>query len=114
MSQTEIHDVVMSIKKALISETVAGPSQFAKLDPEFFKKVKTSFSSIDQNDLSNAVSIFRNLIDKRLLKIQRFATFGDMTAEMSECLTPEEREFFTLVSKSCSDFKGNIMVNQNV
>ena len=111
---TITNDVQMVVKKALVLETVKGSGEIAKIQPGFYSLIKTGLTEINGDQLSETMRLLTTLINKRVLKIQKLATFGPMTNEIELCLSDEEKKLYNSVHETCTAFKGNIMVNKYV
>lgn len=114
MTTTIINDAQTIIKKALVLETMKGGADIAPLASGFYNIVKMGLVEMNGDELSNTMRLFTTLINKRVLKIQKFASFGPMTGEIELCLSDEEQKLYNILHDTCNAFKENIMVNKYV
>lgn len=114
MTVTIINNAQNVIKRALVLETMKGSAEIAPLVPGFYNTVKEGLVEMNGDELSNTMRTLTTLVNKRVLKIQKFASFGSMTGEIESCLSDEEKKLYNIVHDTCNMFKENIMVNKYV
>ena len=102
----EINEQDMSIEltRALSRERVSDNEQLAKLRKDLYIRLKPYISKDER------LAIYlHDLIDARLWKILNLARISNLTPELEEKLTIEERILFQSIYKAIDEFKGKVL-----
>ena len=105
-------DMVVELKQAVVKENVQGEFELATLDPHFYIKLKAQMKKLSESDFDKVESMLNQLIRKRQGKIVRLADSSKLTAELSNKLTFEEREFYNNLHNISSSFTNQVLGNK--
>ena len=102
-------DMVVELKQAVVKENVQGEFELATLDPHFYIKLKAQMKKLSESDFDKVESMLNQLIRKRQGKIVRLADSSKLTAELSNKLTFEEREFYNNLHNISNSFTNQVL-----
>ena len=113
----EIQDVnmVVELKQAVEKEKMLGQFDLATLqvqqqaDPYFYIKMKSYMKGLPEKDYDMVESMLNTLLRTRQTKIIRLADASKLTAEISQKLSIEEREFYNNLHDNSSKFSKTII-----
>ena len=116
----EIQDVnmVVELKQAVEKEKMLGQFDLAVLqvqqqaDPHFYIKMKSYMKSLPEKDYDRVESMLNTLLRTRQTKIIRLADASKLTADISQKLSIEEREFYNNLHDNSSKFSKTIIGNK--
>ena len=119
-NNVEIQDVDMLIelKQALEKEKMLGQFDLStlqvqqKADPHFYIKMKSYMEGLPEKDYDKVESMLNTLLRTRQTKIIRLADTSKLTAEISQKLSIEEREFYNNLHDNSSKFSKTIIGNK--
>ena len=115
--QVEIQDLDMlvELKQAVEKEKMLGQFDLATLqvqqqtDPYFYIKMKSYMKRLSAKDYDIVESMLNTLLRTRQTKIIRLADASKLTAEISQKLSIEEREFYNNLHDNSSRFSKTII-----
>jgi len=115
--QIEIQDVDMlvELKQAVEKEIMLGQFDLSTLqvqqqaDPHFYIKMKSYMKRLPEKDYDMVESMLNTLLRTRQSKIIRIADASKLTAEISQKLSIEEREFYNNLHDNSSKFSKTII-----
>ncbi len=108
-------DMVVELKQALEKEKMLGQFDLATLqvqqqaDPHFYIKMKSYMKRLPEKDYDMVESMLNTLLRTRQTKIIRIADASKLTAEISQKLSIEEREFYNNLHDNSSKFSKTII-----
>ena len=116
----EIQDVnmVVELKQAVEKEKMLGQFDLAVLqvqqqaDPHFYIKMKSYMKRLPEKDYDRVESMLNTLLRTRQTKIIRLADTSKLTADISQKLSIEEREFYNNLHDNSSKFSKTIIGNK--
>ena len=116
-NHVEIQDVDMlvELKQAVEKEKMLGQFDLATLqvqqqaDPYFYIKMKLYMKRLPEKDYDMVESMLNTLLRTRQTKIIRLADTSKLTAEISQKLSIEEREFYNNLHDNSSKFSKTII-----
>jgi len=111
-------DMVIELKQAVEKEKMLGQFDLATLqvqqqaDPYFYIKMKSYMKRLPEKDYDMVESMLNTLLRTRQTKIIRLADASKLTAEISQKLSIEEREFYNNLHDNSSKFSKTILGNK--
>jgi len=111
-------DMLIELKQAVEKEKMLGQFDLATLqvqqqaDPHFYIKMKSYMKSLPEKDYDRVESMLNTLLRTRQTKIIRLADASKLTAEISQKLSIEEREFYNNLHDNSSKFSKSIVGNK--
>ena len=111
-------DMVVELKQAVEKEKMLGQFDLAVLqvqqqaDPHFYIKMKSYMKRLPEKDYDMVESMLNTLLRTRQTKIIRIADASKLTAEISQKLSIEEREFYNNLHDNSSKFSKTIIGNK--
>ena len=108
-------DMVIELKQAVEKEKMLGQFDLATLqvqqqaDPYFYIKMKSYMNRLPEKDYDVVESMLNTLLRTRQSKIIRIADASKLTAEISQKLSIEEREFYNNLHDNSSKFSKTII-----
>ena len=108
-------DMLVELKQALEKEKMLGQFDLATLqvqqqtDPYFYIKMKSYMKRLPEKDYDVVESMLNTLLRTRQTKIIRLADASKLTAEISQKLSIEEREFYNNLHDNSSKFSKTII-----
>ena len=107
--------VIIELKQALEKEKMLGQFDLStlqvqqKADPHFYIKMKSYMEGLPEKDYDKVESMLNTLLRTRQTKIIRLADTSKLTAEISQKLSVEEREFYNNLHANSSKFSKSIV-----
>ena len=111
-------DMLIELKQAVEKEKMLGQFDLATLqvqqqtDPYFYIKMKSYMKSLPEKDYDRVESMLNTLLRTRQTKIIRLADASKLTADISQKLSIEEREFYNNLHDNSSKFSKSIVGNK--
>ena len=111
-------DMLIELKQAVEKEKMLGQFDLATLqvqqqtDPHFYIKMKSYMKRLPEKDYDVVESMLNTLLRTRQTKIIRLADASRLTAEISQKLSIEEREFYNNLHDNSSKFSKTIIGNK--
>jgi len=102
-------DMVVELKQATVKENVQGEFELATLDPHFYVKLISFMKKLPKDDFDRVESMLNSLVRKRQGKIIHLADSSQLTVDLRQKLTLEERVFYEKIYNTSSDFKKQIL-----
>ena len=108
-------DMLIELKQAVEKEKMLGQFDLAALqvqqqpDPHFYIKMKSYMKGLPEKDYDKVESMLNTLLRTRQTKIVRLADTSKLTAEISQKLSVEEREFYNNLHDNSSKFSKTII-----
>jgi DNA replication factor GINS len=102
-------DMVVELKQATVKENVQGEFELATLDPHFYVRLISFMKKLPKDDFDKVESMLNSLVRKRQGKIIHLADSSQLSADLSQKLTLEERVFYEKIYNTSSDFKKQIL-----
>ena len=108
-------DMLVELKQAVEKEKMLGQFDLATLqvqqqtDPHFYIKMKSYMKRLPEKDYDVVESMLNTLLRTRQTKIIRLADASRLTAEISQKLSIEEREFYNNLHDNSSKFSKTII-----
>jgi len=103
-------DMLIELKQAVEKEKMLGQFDLATLqvqhqfDPHFYIKMKSYMNRLPEKDYDKVESMLNTLLRTRQTKIIRLADASKLTADISQKLSIEEREFYNNLHDNSSSF----------
>ena len=118
--QIEIQDVDMlvELKQAVEKEIMLGQFDLSTLqvqqqaDPHFYIKMKSYMKRLSEKDYDKVEGMLNKLLRTRQTKIIRLADASKLTANISQKLSVEEREFYNNLHDNSTKFSKTILGNK--
>ena len=113
--EIQVMDMLVELKQALEKEKMLGQFELATLqvrqqaDPHFYIKMKSYMKRLPEKDYDMVESMLNTLLRTRQTKIIRIADASKLTAEISQKLSIEEREFYNNLHDNSSKFSKTII-----
>jgi len=111
-------DMLVELKQAVEKEKMLGQFDLSTLqvqhqsDPHFYIKMKSYMKGLPEKDYDKVESMLNTLLRTRQTKIIRLADASKLTAELSQKLSIEEREFYNNLHDNSSKFSKTIVGNK--
>ncbi len=111
-------DMLVELKQAVEKEKMLGQFDLSTLqvqqqtDPHFYIKMKSYMKRLSEKDYDIVESMLNTLLRTRQTKIIRLADASRLTAEISQKLSIEEREFYNNLHDNSSKFSKTIIGNK--
>ena len=111
-------DMLVELKQAVEKEKMLGQFDLSTLqvqqqtDPYFYIKMKSYMKRLPEKDYDKVESMLNTLLRTRQTKIIRLADTSKLTAEISQKLSIEEREFYNNLHDNSSRFSKSIIGNK--
>ena len=111
-------DMLVELKQAVEKEKMLGQFDLATLqvqqqaDPHFYIKMKSYMKRLPEKDYDKVESMLNTLLRTRQTKIIRLADASKLTAEISQKLSIEEREFYNNLHDNSFKFSKTIVGNK--
>ena len=111
-------DMLVELKQAVEKEKMLGQFDLSTLqvqqqsDPHFYIKMKSYMNRLPEKDYDKVGSMLNTLLRTRQTKIIRLADTSKLTADISQKLSIEEREFYNNLHDNSSRFSKAIMDNK--
>ena len=111
-------DMLIELKQAVEKEKMLGQFDLATLqvqqqaDPHFYIKMKSYMKRLPEKDYDRVESMLNTLLRTRQTKIIRLADASKLTADISQKLSIEEREFYNNLHDNSSKFSKTIIGNK--
>lgn len=102
-------DMMVELKQALVKENVKDEFELATLDEHFYIKLKSYMKKLPKPDYDETESMLNSLLRKRHGKIVHLADSSKLTAELSNKMTVEEREFYNSLHETSAQFTAQIL-----
>ncbi len=118
--QIEIQDVDMlvELKQAVEKEIMLGQFDLSTLqvqqqaDPHFYIKMKSYMKRLSEKDYDKVEGMLNKLLRTRQTKIIRLADTSKLTANISQKLSVEEREFYNNLHDNSTKFSKTVLGNK--
>ena len=118
--QIEIQDVDMlvELKQAVEKEIMLGQFDLSTLqvqqqaDPHFYIKMKSYMKRLSEKDYDKVEGMLNKLLRTRQTKIIRLADTSKLTANISQKLSVEEREFYNNLHDNSIKFSKKVLGNK--
>ena len=107
--QIQDTDMVVELKQAIVKENVQGEFELSTLDQHFYIKLKAYMKRLGESDYDKVESMLNSLVRKRHGKIIHLADSSKLTAELSNKMTVEEREFYNSIHNISVEFTKQII-----
>jgi len=110
--------MLVELKQAVEKEKMLGQFDLATLqvqhqaDPYFYIKMKSYMNELPEKDYDKVESMLNTLLRTRQTKIIRLADASKLTADISQKLSIEEREFYNNLHDNSSKFSKTIIGNK--
>ena len=111
-------DMLVELKQAVEKEKMLGQFDLSTLqvqhqaDPHFYIKMKSYMDGLPEKDYDKVESMLNTLLRTRQTKIIRLADTSKLTADISQKLSIEEREFYNNLHDNSSKFSKTIIGNK--
>ena len=111
-------DMLVELKQAVEKEKMLGQFDLATLqvqqqaDPHFYIKMKSYMKRLPEKDYDKVESMLNTLLRTRQTKIIRLADTSKLTADISQKLSIEEREFYNNLHDNSFKFSKTIVGNK--
>ena len=111
-------DMLVELKQAVEKEKMLGQFDLSTLqvqhqaDPYFYIKMKSYMNGLPEKDYDKVESMLNTLLRTRQTKIIRLADTSKLTADISQKLSIEEREFYNNLHDNSSKFSKTIIGNK--
>ena len=111
-------DMLVELKQAVEKEKMLGQFDLSTLqvqhqaDSHFYIKMKSYMNGLPEKDYDKVESMLNTLLRTRQTKIIRLADTSKLTADISQKLTIEEREFYNNLHDNSSKFSKTIIGNK--
>ena len=102
-------EILTELKQAVMKEEVQSNFDLSVLEPYFYIKLKSYMQRMTEKDYDIMQSMLNKLLRTRQSKIIRLADSSKLTAEISQKLTVEERDFYNQVNNASTEFSKKIM-----
>ena len=102
-------DMVVELKQAIVKENVQNEFEISTLEPYFYVRVLSFMKKLPKDEFDKAQSMLNSLVRKRQGKIIHLADSSQLTADLSQKLTLEERAFYEKIYNTSSEFKKQIL-----
>ena len=109
--RVEIKDseTLVELKQAVMKEELHGDFELITLEPNFYIKIKSYMERLPEKDYVKVESLLNKLLRTRQTKIIRLADSSKLTAEISQKLSVEEREFYNQIHEISTEFSKKIV-----
>ena len=111
-------DMLVELKQAVEKEKMLGQFDLSTLqvqhqtDSRFYVKMKSYMNGLPEKDYDKVESMLNTLLRTRQTKIIRLADASKLTADISQKLSVEEREFYNNLHDNSSKFSKTIIGNK--
>ena len=111
-------DMLVELKQAVEKEKMLGQFDLSTLqvqqqaDSYFYIKMKSYMSGLSEKDSDRVEGMLNTLVRTRRTKITRLADTSKLTAEISQKLSIEEREFYNNLHDNSSKFSKTTVGNK--
>ena len=111
-------DMLVELKQAVEKEKMLGQFDLSTLqvqhqaDSHFYIKMKSYMNGLPEKDYDKVESMLNTLLRTRQTKIIRLADASKLTADVSQKLSIEEREFYNNLHDNSSKFSKTIIGNK--
>ncbi len=107
----EINEQDMSIEltRALSREKITGSDQLTQLKPDFYIKVNRFIDDAKENEKEKLIIYLHDLVDARLWKILNIVRSSNLSPEIEQKLTIEEKILFNGMYKELNRFKERVL-----
>jgi len=111
-------DMLVELKQAVEKEKMLGQFDLSTLqvqhqaDSQFYIKMKSYMNGLPEKDYDKVESMLNTLLRTRQTKIIRLADASKLTADVSQKLSIEEREFYNNLHDNSSKFSKTIIGNK--
>ncbi len=102
-------ETLVELKQAAMKEELHGDFELITLEPNFYIKIKSYMKRLPEKDYVKVESLLNKLLRTRKTKIIRLADSSKLTAEISQKLSVEEREFYNQVHEASTNFSKKIV-----
>ncbi len=102
-------ETLVELKQAAMKEELHGDFDLITLEPNFYIKIKSYMERLSEKDYVKVESLLNKLLRTRKTKIVRLADSSKLTAEISQKLSVEEREFYNQVHEASTKFSKKIV-----
>ena len=102
-------ETLVELKQAVMKEELHGDFDLITLEPNFYIKIKSYMERLSEKDYVKVESLLNKLLRTRKTKIIRLADASKLTAEISQKLSVEEREFYNQVHEASIKFSKKIV-----
>jgi len=102
-------ETLVELKQAAMKEELHGDFELITLEPNFYIKIKSYMERLSEKDYVKVESLLNKLLRTRKTKIIRLADSSKLTAEISQKLSVEEREFYNQVHEASTKFSKKIV-----
>ena len=102
-------ETLVELKQAVMKEELHGDFDLITLEPHFYIKIKSYMKRLPEKDYVKVESLLNKLLRTRKTKIIRLADASKLTAEISQKLSVEEREFYNQVHEASIKFSKKIV-----
>ena len=110
--------MLVQLKQAVEKEIMLGQFDLSTLkvqqqaDPYFYIKMKSYMKRLPEKDYDRVESMLNKLLRTRQTKIIRLADTSKLTAEISQKLSIEEREYYNQIHDNSTKFSKTILGNK--
>ena len=111
-------DMLVELKQAVEKEKMLGQFDLSTLqvqhqvDPHFYIKMKSYMKRLSEKDYDKVEGMLNKLLRTRQTKIIRLADTSKLTANISQKLSVEEREFYNNLHDNSTKFSKTVLGNK--
>ena len=102
-------DMFSELKQSIVKEKVQGEFDLSTLDDYFYIKLKSYMKRLSEKDYDKVEGMLNKLLRTRQTKIIRLADASKLTANISQKLSVEEREFYNNLHDNSTKFSKTIL-----
>ena len=107
--QIQEKDMVVELKQAIVKENVQSEFELSTLEEYFYIRLKSYMKKLPESDYDKVQSMLNSLLRKRHGKIIHLADSSELTAELSNKMTIEEKKFFNKLHETSEEFTKEIL-----
>lgn len=104
--------MIIKLKQAIVKESVVGELSLSTLGQNFYQDVREYLKTLEGFHFSTCQHILESLVRKRLAKIIRIANMDNVSYDICEKLTSEEKILLDSIHSAVNVFKTSVGVSQ--
>lgn len=106
-------DMGSALKQAMSKENAQDNFQIATLNEHFYIQLEDYMSRLEKSKRDELYSMLNTLVRSRIAKISRLVISSELNAANAAKLTIEEKELYTALRKSYTEFIKHVMGEKN-
>lgn len=102
-------DISIELSRALSREKITGSEQLSPLKADFYIRLRDVLKNVNEVERDKLLIYLHDLLDIRIWKIINLSRSVNLTSDLEQKLTIEERILFNLIYKAINELKDMVL-----